>query len=396
MKRRQFCRYLAIGSAYYFGIEAPQSLSAKPAQFLRPKTNHKWVILYWMPYDNDLSRFGEPIIQMLTQSVSSPDIAVVVQSDYWGDRTMRRRQIREGEIDEAVLTEEDSSNASNLSAYLDWAYQTFEADRWAIVIVGHGGKIDEISPDDHQTIDGQRTWMTIDKFAIAVNRFNRKIGDRVELLFFQNCTKSTLEVVYETRRCARYTLASQFILGAPNYYYGEFFSHLQKSDLGGKEAAIAIMNTERPDMYGTLTLIDTRAVDLIPDRLSKLFNIAFEDYQDDIDVSSIITYRYAGERQCDFLSFTEAILAQGNYSDRARFKFTNFLNGSVILAHKTDGELDNNLNLTKLCGLGLYLPESVREIGRYRALALSRAVDLDRLYRRILSPTIGNRRSFPQ
>jgi hypothetical protein len=385
MRRRQFCRYIAIGSACYLGGETLQSLSAEPSQLLRPKTKHKWVILYWMPYDNDLSRFGEPIIQMLKQAVHSADVAVVVQSDYWGDRTMRRRQIREGEIDEASLTEEDSSNASNLSAYLDWAYQTFDADRWAIVIVGHGGKIDEISPDDHQIIDSKRTWMKIDQLAVAVGQFNQKTGDRVELLFFQNCTKATLEVIYETRCCARYTLASQFVLGAPNYYYSGFFHHLQESGLGGKEAATAIMNAEQPNMYGTLTLIDNQAVDLIPDRFSKLFNIAFEDYQDDIDVSSIITYRYAGERQCDFLSFIEAFLAQGSYSDRAVLEFTNFLSRSVILAHKTDGELYSNLNFDKLCGLGLYFPESGREIGRYRSLALSRAIDLDRLYRKILS-----------
>jgi hypothetical protein len=389
MRRRQFCRYIAIGSACYFGIEILQPLPAEPAQFLRPKTKHKWVVLYWMPYDNDLSRFGEPIIQMLKQAVHSPDIAVVVQSDYSGDRTMRRRQILEGEIDDASLTEEDSSNASNLSAYLDWAHQNFDAERWAIVIVGHGGTIDEISPDDHQGIDGKRTWMKIDRFANAVSRFNRKTGDRVELLFFQNCTKSTLEVVYETRLCARYTLASQFILGAPNYYYSEFFSHLQKSGLGGKEAAIAIMNAEQPNMYGTLTLIDNQAVNLIPDRLSKLFNIAFEDHQDNaIDIAKIITYRYAGEQQCDLLSFIAAVVAQGEYSNRARLEFTNFLNGSVILAHKVNGELDSNLNFAKLCGLGLYLPESVREISRYRSLALSRTVDLDRLYRKIISPPI--------
>jgi hypothetical protein len=385
MKRRQFCRYLTISSICYSGVRIRPSNAIENSQISHFKKKQKWVVLYWMPYDNDLSHFGEPIIQMLRKASTSPDVSVVVQSDQWGDRTMRRRQISAGEIYEITLSEEDSSNASNLSAYLDWAYQTFEADRWAIIIVGHGGKIDEISPDDHQGIDGKRTWMKIDRFANAVSRFNRKTGDRVELLFFQNCTKSTLEVVYETRLCARYTLASQFILGAPNYYYSEFFSHLQKSGLGGKEAAIAIMNAERPDMYGTLTLIDNRAVDLIPDRFSKLFNIAFEDYQDDIDVSNIITYRYADERQCDFLSFIEAFLAQGSYSDRAVLEFTNFLNRSVILAHKTDGELYSNLNFDKLCGLGLYFPESGREIGRYRSLALSRAIDLDRFYRKILS-----------
>jgi hypothetical protein len=150
-------------------------------------------------------------------------------------------------------------------------------------------------------------------------------------------------------------------------------------------------------MYGTLTLIDNQAVDLIPDRLSKLFNIAFEDHQDNaIDIAKIITYRYAGEQQCDLLSFIEAVVAQGEYSNRARLEFTNFLNGSVILAHKTDGELYSHLNFAKLCGLGLYFPESGREIGRYRSLALSRAIDLDRLYRRVFSPPFGNRRSVPR
>jgi hypothetical protein len=391
MRRRRFCRYLAIGSAYYFGIENLQSSSAEPARFLRPKTKRKWVILYWMPYDNDLSRFGEPIIEMLKQSVQSPDVEVIVQSDYWGDRTMRRHQIFAGEIEETPLIEEDSSNASNLSDYLDWAYQTFDADRWAIIIVGHGGKIDEISPDDHQAIDGQRTWMKIDKFASSVNEFNKKTGDRVEFLFFQNCTKATLEVVYETRNCARYTLASQFILGAPNYYYHEFFSHLQSSILDGRDAAIAVMNAEQPHMYGTLTLIDNLAVDLIPDRLSKLLKVIFEDNQSNIDLSEVITYRYASEQQCDLLSLIEAIIAQVNYGDRAFAEFNDFFNRSVILAHRTDGELYSNLNLDKLCGLGLYLPESEGEISRYRSLALSRAVDFDRLYRRIFRSPSGNR-----
>jgi Clostripain family len=310
MRRREFCRYVAIGSACCFGVETLQPRSAEPAQFLCPKTKQKWVVLYWMPYDNDLSHFGEPIIQMLRNESPSPHISVVVQSDYWGDRTMRRRQISDGKIYEIPLTKEDSSDASNLSAYLNWAHQTFDADHWAVIVVGHGGKINEISPDDHTQNDGQRTWMKVDQFAAAVSRFNQKTGDRVELLFLQNCTKSTLEVIYETRNCARYTLASQFILGAPNYYYSGFLQHLKDSGQGEKEAAIAIMNSEQPNMYGTLSLIDNQAIKLIPDRLSTLLDIALEGNQDGVNLAEVVTYHYAQEKHCDLLSLMTAILGQ--------------------------------------------------------------------------------------
>ncbi len=383
MKRRRFCQYLAISSACYSGAHIHSANAIESNRTTHQKKRQKWVVLYWMPYDNDLSHFGEPIIQMLRKASTSPDISVVVQSDQWGDRTMRRRQISVEEIYEIALSEEDSSNASNLSAYLDWAYQTFEADRWAIIIVGHGGKIDEISPDDHQGIDGKRTWMKVDRFANAVSRFNRKTDDRVELLFLQNCTKSTLEVVYETRNCARYILASQYILGAPNYYYNGFLQHLQDSELGGKEAAIAIIDSEQPDMYGTLTLIDSRAVELIPDRLSKLLDIALEGSQCAIDLAKVVTYRYAEERHCDFFSLLTVILEHCNYSEKRLIEFADFLNRSVILVHRTDGEM-HTLNVNQLCGIGLYLPESEQDISRYSSFSLSQRVDLDRLYRRII------------
>jgi hypothetical protein len=72
-----------------------------------------------MPYDNDLARFGEPIVKMLNSGTRNPEIAVVVQSDYLGDPQMRRRQLINGTITEIVVSGEDSSDASVFAAYLD-------------------------------------------------------------------------------------------------------------------------------------------------------------------------------------------------------------------------------------------------------------------------------------
>jgi len=267
MKRRYFCQYVAMGSACFAGIAGRDLTFARRPASSKVKSRYKWVVLYWMPYDNDLARFGEPIIEMLSSGTRNPEIAVVVQSDYLGDPQMRHRQLINGTITEIDVSGEDSSDASAFAADLDWTNQAFEAEHWAVIVVGHGGGINEVSPDDHRINHQTRTWMRIDQFTDTVSAFNHSVYEQVELLFFQNCNKATLEVVYEARNCAKYTLASQLGLGAPNCYYEGFLNHLASS-VDGRDAALAIMNSEKVDMFHTLTLVDNQAVKRVPEKLS--------------------------------------------------------------------------------------------------------------------------------
>lgn len=389
MKRRSFCRYAAIGSACFAGVVGNGLDPAVSFASSQTKSFHKWVVLYWMPYDNDLARFGEPIVEMLARGTNNSEIAVVVQSDYWGDPQMRRRQIVDGAITEIDVIGEDSSDASAFSAYLDWANQNFEAEHWAIIVVGHGGKINEISPDDHKIYRQALTWMSVDQFTDAVSTFNQSVDRRVELLFFQNCNKASLEVVYEARNCARYTLASQLNLGAPNYYYEGFLHRLSSLD-NGREAAIAIMDSERADMFHTLTLVDNQAVEQIPEKLSRLVQAILGDRLSAMSQSEIPTHYYFGEQRCDvlvLLGYLSRVDRQGQdeFSD-----FANFLRSSVITLYKTGGSLYDNraystIDSNDLCGLSLYLPENRHSISRYNYLTLYQSVDLVSLYREIVS-----------
>ena len=240
MKRREFCQSILLGSACCAGVVGLDSALAIHSPSTQVKSHHKWVVLYWMPYDNDLAEYGEQIVEMLVRGTENSTTAIAVQSDYLGNAQMRRRHIADGTVTEMDISGEDSSDASALAAYLDWAHQTFEADHWAVIIVGHGGKINEVSLDVHSVNDRRATWMGVDQFTQVVENFNHLVSDRVELLFFQNCNKATLEVIYEARNCAHYTLASQFTLYAPNYYYVDFLNSLVSLD-DGRAAAIAIM-----------------------------------------------------------------------------------------------------------------------------------------------------------
>ena len=110
MKRRNFCRYVALSSACDALVVGRSSSYAMIHNSSQYRTHHRWVVLYWMPYDNDLSSFGEPIIEMLARGTKNSEAVVVVQSHYFGDHKMRRRVLSNGVTREIDIAAEDSSN----------------------------------------------------------------------------------------------------------------------------------------------------------------------------------------------------------------------------------------------------------------------------------------------
>lgn len=234
--------------------------------------------------------------------------------------------------------------------------------------------------------------MRVDELARAVNNFNQLTDGRVELLFFQNCNKASLEVIYEARDCARYTLASQLNLGAPNYYYHGFLKRLNDRSVGGREAAIAITEYERADMYHSLTLFDNRAVATIPEKLARLLQPVFDRHLLVPTTLNLPTYSYFGEESCDLITLLEALLGCHEMYRSQLIEFTTFLKSSVIAYHKTGGEFyDSRLydshQWDNLSGLGIYLPANRQAFSSYRSMALHQSIDLAALYEMLWNST---------
>jgi hypothetical protein len=368
MKRRHFCG-AALSAACSTVVLSRAASSALPSRScLSTKTRYKWAILYWMPYDNDLVRFGEDIVDMLVRGSQHSEALVAVQSDYFGDTRMRRRQILGGTVHEVLLDEEDSSDIDAFARYLDWAYTMFEADHWAIIIVGHGGQVNQVSPDDHGTNEQLRSWMGVDQLAQVIDSFNEMTGGRVELLFFQNCNKATLEVIYEVRNCARYTLASQLLLGAPNYYYENFLQQLNDTD-NGYDAALTIGAFERPDMFHSLTLIDNQELGYSLESLTNLIQALDSESLRPIALSILPKNVYFDEQYCDLLTFFGHLSRFSENVDEAFTHFADLIEEKVIAAHITGGELYSVFSdvpaIQNLCGLSLYIPDDRQGMARY-------------------------------
>ncbi len=78
-----------------------------------------------MPYDNNLSRFGIPILEMLTKGVQTENIIVVVQSKFSGAKHILRNLITPGNVDIKKLETANSSSEEVFAEYLNWASSQF-------------------------------------------------------------------------------------------------------------------------------------------------------------------------------------------------------------------------------------------------------------------------------
>ncbi len=373
MKRRDLIRYSLLGAGSLAvstnGRQMRAIASVDPPIY-------DWILLYWMPYDNDLSRFGRDILQMLENSVQSDNILVVVEADFSHTRTLSRYVITHEGMTRYILDTSDSSSDETLANYLNWARSAFTSRHWVVTFLGHGGILDELSPDDKPDLraNSSRTWMKLDRIQEHLTAFNAAIDDRLELLFFQNCNKSAIEVLYTVKDVAPYTLASQMLLGAPNYYYEGALPFLAANpNIDGVELAAKIIESEARSMYHSYSAIDNRSLDEFPDKLDPLIASILEGRLDAIDLDTVVTYNYSGDRFVDLVEFFQTLAAQTEADPRLTRKFVEFCQEKIVREFDTEGELwtsNTRSSYQHFSGLGLFLPETPADLDRYRSLPI--------------------------
>jgi hypothetical protein len=220
---------------------------------LAQKKVYDWQVIYYMPYDNDLSRFKEPILAQFKDLNLKGNVCVTFQVDQANDKGLTRHIINT-KWDSLQINEEHSASANVFKEYLLWCGREFKARHYAIVLLSHGGLINEYGVDQFP----EQKWLGIDSLALSIKAFNQSIGiSKIDLLFEQVCTRGTIENFYEFRDVARFTMASQSLVPLPNLYYANTMKLLDAGGVqSGKQLADAIVKNERADMYYSYTLIN--------------------------------------------------------------------------------------------------------------------------------------------
>lgn len=391
MKRRKFLNYGALGSASFL-FEMSTLNHKQTNAFLSANMSNKkrydWIILYWMPYDNNLSRFGVPILEMLTKGVQTENLLVAIQSDFSGAQQLSRHLITKGKINREKLDTANSADEKVFAEYLNWAKSQFKAEKWAIVFLGHGGSLDEISPDENPELGAflVTKWMNIKKLSDVIASFNLEVENRVELVFFQNCNKGTLEVLYTFKDTAKYTLSSQRLLGAPNYYYEQLFQFLgNHPEINGGQLAQKIMQFDPSNMYYSYTATNNEAVRNLPAKINPLIDSIISSGKKTLKKSDLKVYSYGDEEFVDVISLFQPLINQSLVVQQNYQEFVDFYNNSLIYKVQHHGTLLGRTNkYPTLSGLGLFLPKNKQNLEKYRYLPVFSDLKLAELFEAIL------------
>jgi hypothetical protein len=309
---------------------------------------YDWLLVYYMPYDNDLSPLANTIIRQFLNTRINDNVCVTLQVDLAGKGGMTRYAFNSN-VDSVDIDEEASSSNKALEDYLLWVSKTFKAKHYSVILLNHGGRLNEYGRDDYPD---PKSWMQIDSLATSLAAFNRRAGiKKVDLLFEQVCTRGTAENLYEFREVADYTLASQDLVPAPGYYYPAVFSSLNGNVKSGDELADLIVRSEREDMYYTYTLVDnTRWMDWL--KLLQMYSEELGSPDAMIDQGKLKVLTYSSDLYFDFLSLVDATSSQDrvNVTGNSIKTFTNqVLVKRLYINHRFD-------QLTGYSGLSVCSP----------------------------------------
>lgn len=311
-----------------------------------PKTV-KWLFIYYMPYDNDLSTFGACIIDSIQKGIQSEDIAAVVQFDAAGNTGINCLIITNDTILKMPIKTEASAVTQTFKAYLKWTNTLFTAIKSAVILLDHGGQLDEVCLDE--TPDYQ--FLRIDSIAQVLTAHNAKQQKTLDLLFLQVCTKGTIETFYEFRETAHYTLASQTLLGAPNAYYIPLFKALsQNPNLNGLDVAQLIRQHEAPNMFDSYTCIDNAQFS----NFTLNFNALFQELKTEAVLSlnrSPLPLHYAGETYWDLIDFLKNLKLEKTKINTLRQKNIDFIQNKLIAFHHLN-PVKSSMNNYSGCSIG--------------------------------------------
>jgi Clostripain family len=409
VKRRETIQYLALSSASFFtSIDVDKKIvNGNWLAGNKPRNNYDYILLYWMPYDNNLSSFGQPIIEMLSKGVQSDKVLVIVQSDRSNAKQLSRNIITKGNINVQYLETADSSSENVLNDYLSWALSQFQAKHWVIVFLGHGEGLMKISPDNNPNYSSisssEPKWMNLQRISEVLSKFNRAVNGRLELLFFQNCNRGNIEVHYTFQNIAKYTLSSQMILAVPNYYYESLLNHLSYyPNLDGGQIAKKIMDFEPSDMYHSLTLTKNHYFHQLSEKLNPVIdsilkanteavkiqiNSALFPKKSNSEKSLIDIYRSGGESFVDFANFILEITILSGADVTACNRFLNYFKSFLIERVQQNGKLLSPRirgRYQKFSGLGLFLPRTRQELETYSYLKIYSDLKLVKLFEAVV------------
>ena len=387
---------LTLLAGLVLGLGSP-ALAQEGSDSTSTAPEYDWVLHYYMAYDNNLARCGPPIIKMLAKGITSEKVAVVVSADYPDSDGMQRYVLRMGQAPEMTqLSEEGSAEEEVLASELSWIRQNFRAKKYGVVFLNHGGGLGQMSVDDKPREGGQR-WLYPPKVAKVITDWRAQVkaaAGEVELVFYQQCGKGSLENYHCMAPAGKFVMGSQTVVGAPNYYYTKALNHLcQNLSIDGEALAKQITKDETPNMFTTYTTMSSAELANLPKEINAVVEplLAVESLKLPALGRSLKPCFDFSKREIFFdgLALFEQ-LYDANGLDKAPIKALESYHAKLITSHRVSPS--QNKGAETWCGYSIFFPVSPRQLVRYKDYPIYAETKLDELFKHVFK-SVAERRA---
>jgi Clostripain family len=266
-------------TALFFLITYIPSIDAKQAK--KP-----WTVLVFAAADNNLRDFAPRNQKQMSVVGSNESVNMLMHMDIrlsGSKKTSRRFFIAKNNPIQVEMTEKtpmDSGDPATLISACKWAIEEYPADHYMLVLWNHGtgiidpygrrqfdtsfmfhlnhetnnfeldrtvGFIDLIEALDDKGIcwdDSTGNYLTNQKLEQALNEVvtNQLHGQKFDIIAFDACLMSMLEVANITKNYATIQISSQEVEPGPGWKYDEAFSIFNNYNPNKKDIAINIVN----------------------------------------------------------------------------------------------------------------------------------------------------------
>jgi hypothetical protein len=240
----------------FFGVSATNTKTERGSSiFTSTLSNAKWTVMAYMDGDGNLRDYRIEDINEMAEVGSNEDVKVIAQLGGLRFYVTEDTQPTESNAD-MDLGNVDISKAKTLSNFINWVKDNYQADRYLLVIAGHGYGIKGLIGMELATL----------------NTALSDIDGGIDILVFDSCRMATIEVATAIKDKTSYMVASEGPFMATCFQYDDLLKVIN-ADTGISSEELSKKFIEKDFYDGTTeSAIDLSVVDELNSKISSLSN----------------------------------------------------------------------------------------------------------------------------
>jgi len=280
------------------------SFSDDPVLITDQKGNKKLTLMIYMAADNDLESYALANLKEIEKALIQ-EVNVLVLLDRsegydetcgnWTDTRLyevlhddggsssinsRRLDCPALDLTSSEATELDMSNSSVLQKFIEFGKVNYKAEKYALIIWGHGGGWKAFAIDDRS-----KSYMSVKELGNAVR------NQGLDVIGFDTCFGGVIENVYELKDCAEFTVGCPGVSPNNGWDYKSFFEMLSEGDYSSDNIAHAMGQCSR----AAASVFENKKVSNLMDSFEQFCKELSQSIQNENDRRQILDSLFASK-----------------------------------------------------------------------------------------------------